>query len=140
MRNKVVAHYQDGRLIKGTTLNVDPTRPTCHVKTVDDQQAEVVLSELKALFFVKDLDGNPSYQEKKQPQADDARARGSQKIDLHFNDGELIAGFSNNYSSTRSLFFVLPVDPWSNNIRILVNRAAVVKVETPNDPAKLQIH
>ena len=32
MSNLVVARYLDGKLLKGTSLDVDPTRPTFHVR------------------------------------------------------------------------------------------------------------
>ena len=30
MANEVVAHYLDGRVVKGVSLDVDPGRPVCH--------------------------------------------------------------------------------------------------------------
>ena len=60
--NIVVARLIDGQTIKGTTLNVDPERPTFHVRT-DAGPIEVRLVDLKALFFVKNPVGNPRHQE-----------------------------------------------------------------------------
>jgi len=35
----------------------------------------------------------------------------------------------------RQFFFVLPIDPKSNNIRILVNRMAVLAINSPDGSA-----
>src|SRR5262249_29898063 len=62
MEHMVVAHLLDGRLIKGSTYGVQPTHPICQIRSPDRTLA-VPLSELKALFFVRDLAGNPSHEE-----------------------------------------------------------------------------
>ena len=61
--NRVVAHYRDGRLVKGTTSDFLPTRDYFHVAP-DGGGAPVAvpIGELKALFFVKDLVGDPQHQ------------------------------------------------------------------------------
>ena len=40
------------------------------------------------------------------------------------------------YPPVREFFFVLPVDARSNNLRILVNRAAVVRIRQKLDGRK----
>jgi hypothetical protein len=62
MANEVVARYLDGRVVKGVSLDVDPARPVCHIRTGQGSQ-EVKLKELKALFFVKDLLGDAARDE-----------------------------------------------------------------------------
>jgi hypothetical protein len=128
MVNKVVAHYRNGRLVKGTSFDVDPDKPKFHVTTEDQDIVEVKLADLKALFFVKDLKGNPEHREGQAVDPADARARSAKRLDILFDDGERLAALAMSYSPTRVFFFVLPVDPGSNNIRILVNRAAVTSV------------
>lgn len=125
---EVVARFMDGRLVKGTSLDVDPSRPTCHVKT-PDAMVEVELQKLKALFFVKKLDGNPDYHESKQPDPGDIRLRGTKGISLTFYDGERFVGLTNRYPPNRPFFFVLPIDAQSNNIRVLVNKFAVERIQ-----------
>ena len=39
MSNLVVARYLDGKLLKGTSLDVDPTRPTFHVRPPEGRAA-----------------------------------------------------------------------------------------------------
>jgi hypothetical protein len=135
LANEVVARYIDGRIVKGTCLDVDPGRPTCHVKTVDQgKMVEVKLADLKALFFVKDYAGNAAHQEGTAIDPTDARGRSFSAIDLQFKDGERIVGLTARFPPVRPFFYVLPVDAKSNNIRILVNRAAVVKITQPPPP------
>jgi hypothetical protein len=132
MANEVVAHLADGTLIKGVCLDVDLARPTCHIKTPDRGVVAVKLAELKALFFVKDLTGDPARQEGQELSPTDPRARGTYPIDLQFRDGERVVGLTNRYPPNRPFFFVLPADPQSNNLRILVNRAALASLSAPS--------
>jgi hypothetical protein len=131
MANEVVAHYLDGRVIKGTCLDIDPTRPTCHVKTAEQGMVQVMLAQLKALFFVRTLGGNPGYEEVKRVDPADARARGAAAIQLQFADGEQVVGLTTRFPPVRRFFYVVPADANSNNVRILVNRSAVQSLEQP---------
>jgi hypothetical protein len=128
MTNKVVAHYEDGRIIKGIGMDIDPARPVCHVRQEQGSATEVKLRELKALFFVRSLEGDPSRTERNTPDFQDSRTRGSSVVALRFRDGEEIVGITLRYPPIRPFFFVVPVDAESNNTRILVNRAAVVSM------------
>ena len=51
------------------------------------------------------------------------------RIRVEFNDGEIIRGISLGYSKSKKGFFVVPVDPQSNNDRIYVIAAAVRDVK-----------
>ena len=46
MANEVVAHYLDGRVVKGVSHDIDPARPTCHIRTPDRQSIEVKLADI----------------------------------------------------------------------------------------------
>jgi hypothetical protein len=63
MEHKVVAHFLNGRLVKGASTSVALDRPPCHVMTPDHRAVLVPLSELKALFFVKDLEGDRTHRD-----------------------------------------------------------------------------
>lgn len=125
MVNSIVARYADGRTIKGTSLDVAQDRATCHVRTLDGSMVEVALSELKALFFVKSLDGNPKHVEGSSIAPTDARLRGAKLVEVKFHDGESIVGLSMRWPPNKQYFFLVPVDNASNNIRILVNQGQV---------------
>ncbi len=135
MANEVVARYQDGRVVKGISLDVDPGRPLFHIRTATQGTLEVKLTELKALFFVKDLVGDSGRSDVLALEPRDGRARGAYPIELEFADGERLVGLTVRYPPVRPFFFVLPADARSNNVRILVNRAAVKRMSQPPPPA-----
>jgi len=129
MSKKVVARYQDGRIIKGTSMDVDPNRPVFHVRPDQGPALEVRMSDLKALFFVRSLDGDSSHNERQAVDPSDPRSRGSTVVSIGFADGETITGLTIAYPPKRQYYFVLPVDPQSNNMRILINGDAVTALE-----------
>lgn len=129
MASRIVARYTDGRIVKGTSMDVDIGRPLCHIRTPEGATQQVNLADLKALFFVKSLDGDPAHHEDLSPHPDDPRGRGATPVALHFADGEQISGLVIGFPPKRTFFYVIPVDASSNNIRILVNRGAVVRME-----------
>ena len=131
MQNRVVARFLDGRVLKGQTADFLPAKPLFHVVQAPPagaagQVVEVRLADLKAVFFVRDLVGNAAYNEGK-AFADGRRAQG-RKVEVEFSDGETIVGTTQGYQPDRPGFFVVPVDPKSNNERCFVVMAAVTKV------------
>ncbi len=134
MANEVVAHYLDGRVVKGISLDVDPGKPKCHIRPTGQGTIEVKLTELKALFFVKDLVGNSRQNDILELEPSDGRARGSFPIEVEFVDGERLVGLTVRYPPIRPFFFILPADARSNNLRVLVNRAAVKRLSQPTPP------
>ena len=126
---KVVVRYIDGRVIKGTTLNFDPQKPTFSLRLHDaptsEERVPVRLSELKAVFFVRDFAGNPDYNDSK----DFVRPLTGRRMAVRFADGESLVGASLTYDETRDGFFLFPADSQSNNERVYVLRNTVVAVE-----------
>ena len=108
---------------------MDPTRPTFHVRPPEGRAAEVKLKDLKALFFVRSLDGDMARHEVHALDPADPRSKGSTPVALHFPAGEVMIGLTNRFPPNRPFFFIVPVDASSNNIRILVNRSAIKKME-----------
>lgn len=125
MTNMVVARYADGRTVKGSSLDVDPNRPKCHVRTAEGEMVEVALDDLKALFFVRSLTGDSKHVEGKDIAPVDPRLRGTRLIQVTFADGETLIGLATRFPPLKKLFFLTPVDTGSNNIRILVNERHV---------------
>lgn len=127
-RVKVVVRYRDGRIIKGNTLDFSPGKARFHLYPVAaaGQAAEVAVSDLKAVFFVRDFAGNPTHEEQKAFQSD-ARSMG-RKIEVTFYDGEVLLGTTVGYDPKRSGFFMLPADPESNNLKIFAVQTAVQAV------------
>ena len=125
----IVAHMLDGTILKGTSLDVDAKKPTCHLRRRDAEPIEIKLADTKALFFVKTEEGRKEYNEVKAPSQGDVRLVGAKRMRATFADGEEIVGLSNRFPPITPYFYMLPIDPISNNIRILVNKAAVKKME-----------
>ncbi len=131
---QVVAHFLDGRLVKGTSFDVSPVQSACLVHTPGGgDPVRVTLSELKCLFIVSDLAGKPDYEGVKRVTPGDPRGRGARWLEMKFRDGEVIVGASTNYTEQVPFFAVVPADAKSNNTRVLVNRAAVESLKIVRD-------
>jgi len=125
----VVARFTDGVMLKGTTRDFSPNKPDFHVYSSGDLRAKAVkvpLARLKAVFFVKTLEGDKDHVEG--TEAPDTQGQG-RPLRVTFKDGEVLVGFTVGYAPDRPGFFFVPCDPESNNLRIFVIRSAVAKVE-----------
>jgi hypothetical protein len=124
---KIVARYRDGKSLKGTTQNFFPNKPVFHVNrlggTGPGDLIEVNVEDLKAVFFVRDFTGNPKHVEKKQL-APGERAQG-RLMEVTCKDGEVMVGTTTGYDPKRPAFFLFPIDPSSNNVRIFLVTSAV---------------
>ncbi len=121
----VVARYLDGRTVKGTTQDFVPARTHFHIFPQGDQAARAVLidfKDLKAIFFVKNYDGDPKHKE--EYSFDRAKGHGRKAV-VMFHDREMIAGYTMGYHQDRPGFFLLPAEPNSNNERVFIINAAV---------------
>lgn len=127
---KVIMRYTDGRLIKGYTNDFYPNKPVFHVHSAENDPAnkvtEINVGQLKAIFFVKDFGGNPSYDEHKHF-GEGAHIAG-RKVEVTFADGEVLVGTTVGYAPNRQGFFVHPADSESNNLRVYAVSSSVKKV------------
>lgn len=134
MNTKVVVHFLDGRLVKGTTMDFTAARESFHVIPPPDspvkRAVDIHLGDVKAVFFVKDFAGNPDYDEKKDWMRDPQRY--GRPIIVRFTDGEELRGYTQTYSPGRRGFFILPCDPESNNDRVFVVAESVAELELPD--------
>jgi Family of unknown function (DUF6982) len=128
--NKVVAHYVTGKIVKGTTQDFFPNRPSFHLQPVTGGAAEEIrIKDLKAVFFVKDYVGVSTRKDLRGFVAAPAETSQGKKIAVRFQDGELFCGFSLSYSPERIGFFMFPADPGSNNLRVFVVRDATASIK-----------
>ena len=128
-RLKFVVRYLDGRVLKGYTQDFYPNRERFHLYLSDNPDAagvDVSLKDLKAIFLVRDLAGDPRYAEAKKF-VNGEKSLG-QKIEVTFLDGESVVGSTLGYDRNRPGFFILPADPKSNNIRIFVVASSVKRI------------
>ena len=122
MNNKVVARFADGRVVKGSTNDIVPTKDRFHVTPADGgpghRPVEIELNELKAVFFVKELAGNAAYQPSQE--FEPGRVAPGRKVRVIFADGEVLVGTTQAYQPNRSGLFLVPADAASNIDRCYV--------------------
>jgi hypothetical protein len=120
--SKIIARYRDGRTLKGTSQNFFPNKPVFHVNrqggTGPGDVVEVNIEQLKAVFFVKDFLGNAKHVERKKLAPGD-RPQG-RLMEVTCKDGEVIVGTTTGYDPKRPGFFLFPIDPTTNNVRVYV--------------------
>lgn len=116
--NRIVARLLDGRTIKGSTSDFVPARDMFHIHTLTGDTVPVKLADLKAVFFVRDHDGDPRHRESNRfEEGEIVRGR---KILVTFRDGETLVGSTQGYTPDRPGFFIIPADPQSNIERCYV--------------------
>jgi hypothetical protein len=128
--NKVVARYQDGRMLKGSTGDFVPAKEVFHVTLAEapigTKPTPVQVKDLKAIFFVKDFAGRPDYTPTNEFAGD--RIPAGRKIKVVFADGETIVGTTQGYQPGRPGFFMVPADQAANIERCYVVSAATTEV------------
>ena len=131
---KVVVRYSEGMILKGYTPDFHASRQhftLCSAPSPTADDAVIVpFVRLKAVFFVRDFAGNPGYVESNETTEPDRGRR----IEVTLNDEEIIVGTTLSYRSGGQGFFVTPIDPLANNIRVFVVAQAVRQVRFPTRP------
>jgi len=126
---KVVVRYANGRVAKGFTQDFLSNKDRFHLHPAERASGdarEVLLRELKALFFVRDFGGNPQYDERKK-YLEEEKPTG-RRVEVTFKDGETLVGSTLGYDPNRPGFFFFPADPKSNNIRVFAVSPSVKQV------------
>ena len=126
---RTVVHYKDGRVLKGFTSDFMPHREVFQLAATDSPDAtveEIWAPDLKAVFFVKDLTGDPRRVDSTEfdPQVPVL----GQKVKVRFQDGELLVGSTETYDPARKGFFVVPADAHSNIQRCYVVVSATQEI------------
>ena len=126
---KIVVHYLNGEVIKGFTQDFFPNKPLFHLYPITDptgEAIEVLMKDLKALFFVRDFNGNSQYAKRKTyVEGENTLGR---KLEVIFTDDELLVGSTLGYDPSRQGFFLFPADPESNNIRVFSITSSVKNI------------
>ena len=126
MQNKVVLHFLDGRIRKGTTEDFSPLKETFHLMDSESGASDLVtFAGLKAVFFVKTFTGDAGYQER----ADAERTGFGKKIRVVYHDGETQLGYTQGFTPNRPGFFIFPCDANCNNERIFVVTKATKEIQ-----------
>ncbi len=126
---RVVARFSNGKRLKGTTQDFKPASPRSHmIPAAGGAPVEVRTDELKAVFFVRDLEGKASRAKLEGFLAAPAETSQGKKIAVRFRDEELLCGYTLAWSAERTGFFVMPADIEGNNLRVYVVTAAAAEV------------
>lgn len=120
---KVVVAYVDGQRLKGYAYNFSALKDSFDLhpqeNPLQQRGTRVEMKDVKAVFFVKDFVGDPEYRESPLVEG---RGHG-RKIEVTFGDGEKVVGVTQGYNPEKLGFFMNPLDPKSNNVRVfIVNR------------------
>lgn len=134
-RQRLVVRYRDGRIAYGVCFALNPQDTGFYLDTMTREGAasgdtvQVRFNELKAVFQVKSFDGHFDPRQK----YPEYHPEGGERI-CEFQDGEFIRGSTlHAYDPDEARFFLIPTDSSSNNISILVERAALTNVYTPEE-------
>jgi len=128
--NRVIARFQNGLILKGHTTDFLPAKDRFHLLPTDScpgtPPTEILVTDLKGVFFVRHLNGNPAHLKKNTFESTDNNP--GRKIRVVFKDGEILLGMTLGYHPDRPGFFVAPADQCSNNERCFVVTAATREV------------
>jgi hypothetical protein len=127
--SKLVVRYLNGQVAKGRTLDFSSTKEIFHLLPDADPQnpAEIRMGQVKAVFFVKDFIGNREYDERQE--FDGSQPVIGKKIQVTFNDGEVLTGRAEVYMPNRPGFVLFPADPGSNTEKVFVVNGSVKEVK-----------
>ena len=124
---KVIIRYGNGSLVKGYTNDFFPDKPSFHIRPIEggetEKGIEVVIAQLKAIFFVKDFSGDSSRHDQKH--FTEGQQPLGRKAEVRFTDGEVLIGSTMGYGPKRPGFFMDPADSESNNLKVYVISRAV---------------
>ena len=123
---RVVARFRGGQAVRGYTNDFHPSKTHLHL-TSEDKPGETMslaLSQLKAVFFVREFEGDRSRVDRYEFD----NPRHGRRVEVTFEDGEVLRGTTLAYRDG-SGFFVQPADSGSNNMRVFVSPAAALHVK-----------
>lgn len=134
-RQRLVVRYSDGRVDHGVCFALNPEDRGFKLDRVEGdgvalgESVDVRFAELKAVFYVKSFDGKFDRSLRYKDWAPEGK-----EVVVEFNDGEVIRGTTlRRYSVEDRRFYLIPDDPRSNNISVLVEAAAISGVYTPEE-------
>jgi len=127
--SRLVARFNDGSVVKGATFDFSPSKDLFHMALASrpgENPLPVHRDDLKALFFVKDFDGDPTHVESLEFES--PPPPGERRIRTAFKDGEVLVGTTSGYRPDLPGFFLIPADPESNNERCFIFASAAREV------------
>ena len=125
---KIVARYMSGRTVKGQTANFGPAAARFVVIPASGagEPISIEMSDLKAVFFVRDFLGDPNRKDDDAFRSD--QPYNGRKLEVIFKDGEILHGTCPSYDPEQPGFFIFPADPNSNTIKAFAVASSVKSV------------
>ena len=134
VRQRLVVRFNDGRLLCGVAFAMNLKESGFHLDLCGKNDAttgetvQVRFADLKAVFFVRSFDGK--FDKEKLPPRE-ISTDGSELV-VKFKDGEIVRGYTaQHYDPDDPRFHLVPLDPRSNNISVLIERTATAGIYTP---------
>jgi hypothetical protein len=137
-KEQVVARFIDGRVLKGYVRQFSADSDIVSISEAGrDQEHQVPLADLKALFFIKSFEGDSKHRDKK---VFGISGHKGQKVYVKFIDRESLMGyiegaipwdkgfFLANSGDNAKGFFMKPVDNDGNNVKVFVVGTSVEDV------------
>jgi hypothetical protein len=131
---RVVARYLDGRVVKGLSPDFNPSRDSFRVFVEGERTpVRVALDDLKGVFVVKTLGGDPAHEEGK---SFGDRKEVGKKVWVELCDGECLAGWSLSILQDKRGFFLFPADADSNMEKVFLLHRAVRNILRDQDAVR----
>jgi uncharacterized protein DUF6982 len=132
--SKVIIRYADGRVVRafaaaGAIITKPPGPAKLDLRDSEGAAIDLNASDIKAVFVVKSFEGDPNYVEFKSfPERPGGPGLW---LRVRFLDGENIEGVAPNSLATfaKSIFFMTPPDPRSNNQAVLVSKPSLADMQ-----------
>jgi hypothetical protein len=125
MEQKIVVNMRGGAVHKGVTHDFSPKQDSFHVLPAEGGgvPVRVQMSDMKAMFWVKDYLGNRDFVARRD--FDPGRAEEGRRAILTFADGETMWGVVTEDDPAVPGFFFVPSDERDNNVKIFVVRKSL---------------
>jgi hypothetical protein len=122
MEQKIVVNMRGGAVHKGVTHDFSPKQVAFHVLPAEGGGVpiRVNLTDMKAMFWVKDYLGNRDFVARRE--FDPGRAADGRRAILTFEDGETMWGWVTEDDPSVPGFFFVPSDEGDNNLKVFVIR------------------
>ncbi len=118
----VVARLRNGEIIRGYSSDFQPGRMQFSVWPSSGATVRVIVSDLKAVFFVKSLTGDSRHVQDTRPSG---LPEGARRTLVVFSDGEVLAGHIRSQEPDEGGFFLFP-----NDVKGNLERAWIVEQST----------
>ena len=127
--NRAVVAFLDGRRLKGYVFNFSALKESFRLfsdgPAGQQSGSDILMKDLKAIFFVKDFAGDPDYTKLSSLDA----PKHGRKVVVTFRDGEELSGVTEAYNPQKLGFFMFPHDENGNNLRVFVVNRNVRQVK-----------